>query len=211
VEKIIGIDLDNTIIGYDGILHQLAVSRGLIEPSTPAHKKTIRDRVRRHVGGEVEWQKLQAEIYGPMIGAAEPIEGVEEFLARCSEYRIPFFIISHKTEFAAYDDTRTPLRSAAISWLKERGFFNNRRFGLAPEHVFFEPSRFDKIKRIKELKCTLFIDDLIETFLEKSFPPFVQKILLAVGNDQPRHLSGGITVLESWPEITQYLFHQRLR
>jgi len=209
VERIIGIDLDNTIIGYDGILHRLAVSRGLIDSSTPAHKKTIRDRVRELTDGEVEWQKLQAAIYGPMIGAAEPMDGIEAFLAECRDHRIPVFIVSHKTEYAAYDDTKTPLCRAAMGWLEDRGFFNTNRFGLAPSRVFFETSRSEKIARIKALNCTLFVDDLIETFLETSFPARTQKILLAPRMTPCRQSQAGITVMTSWPAITRFLFQTK--
>ena len=122
MNRIIGIDLDNTIICYDSVLHKLAVEKELTRSSIPKNKKILRDTIRNRVGGEIQWQKLQAEIYGPQIGEANLIEGVSDFLQECIQASVPVFIVSHKTEFAAFDETRTNLRSAAMNWLRINGF-----------------------------------------------------------------------------------------
>jgi hypothetical protein len=58
--SVVGIDLDNTLVSYDQVLHRAAVDRGLIGAGTGVGKRAVRDEIRLGPGGEVEWQKLQA-------------------------------------------------------------------------------------------------------------------------------------------------------
>ena len=73
----------------------------------------------------------------------------------------------------------------------QTGILRSRGGGLDPADVFFEKTRGEKIDRIKRLGCTHFIDDLVETFLEPSWPASVQRILY-----RPR------TTDEQYPEVT---------
>ncbi len=201
----IGVDLDNTIVSYDEVLFNAALEINLIETSNPKGKKAIRDAVRRLSGGDIKWQKLQAEIYGPRMSFAKLINGVKSFFLQCREKSIPVYIISHKTEFANYDSTSTNLRKSALKWLDTNNFFNRAGIGLdKSSNVYFESTRQDKIARIKNLGCTYFIDDLEETFLEKIFPDGINKILFDRHNEY--ELQENVSVCNTWSEITELVF-----
>lgn len=204
----IGIDFDNTIVGYSSIIHEVAVQRGLIDRSFRKEKKDIRDRIRRLPDGENEWQKVQGVVYGPRMGEAELMEGVAGFLDACRQHPTEVYIVSHKTEYARFDATGTNLRSAAAAWMEEKGFFAEEGLGLSRRDVFFESTRGQKIERIRDLRCTHFIDDLEEVFAEDSFPDPVEKILYFPqfqGAPLP-----GIRVARTWDEIGEILFHARV-
>lgn len=200
----IGVDLDNTIVSYDDVLYRAAIELGLIGPEVSRSKKAVRDAIRKQPEGEIEWQKLQAEIYGPRMPEAQLIDGVVDFFKECHTRSIGFYIVSHKTRFANYDRTETNLRAAALSWLDSQGLFSSDSLGLSRDRVLFESTRQAKIERIRKLRCTHFIDDLEETFLEKAFPRKVVKILFDPHNlYSPRP---GVRTFASWFAINSYLF-----
>src|SRR5436190_14114646 len=114
---VVGIDFDNTIISYDNVMRRLAVDRGLLSPDASPGKKQIRDALRRLPDGEMHWQRLQADVYGPLIGEGRLIDGVREFFAACRRGSVPVVVISHKTRHAAAGDGRTDLREAARGWM----------------------------------------------------------------------------------------------
>lgn len=150
---------------------------------------------------------MQALVYGPRIGEAAPAPGSAEFLEECTRNGLKVNIVSHKTEFANYDETGTNLRCAAMSWLEQHRFFDSPSYGLSRDDVYFESTRKDKLDRIRQLGCTHFIDDLEETFLEESFPPRVLKLLYSSQSPVPTpdyvHLAG------DWRRITDHLFHAK--
>lgn len=201
---IVGVDLDNTIVSYDLLMYRKARDRGLINGNVNAAKREVRDAVRDLSNGEIQWQMLQGVAYGPSMGEATLIIGVMEFFRLCKEQNIPVHIVSHKTEYAPYDETRTDLRAAALAWMTSHGLFEHKVTGLRQESVSFAPTRKQKIERIRQLGCTHFIDDLEETFLEDSFPDDVEKILFSP-NPQKLVLQGA-TVLTSWKEIQVHFF-----
>lgn len=204
---VIGIDFDNTIANYDDVMYAIAVERGLLEARVKRHKRAIRDSIRQLANGETEWQRVQAVAYGPRMAEARLAEGVSAFLARCREYQAKIYVISHKTEYARLDETRTNLRVAALRWMDQNGFFGADGFGLVREQVYFEPTRGEKVKRIAYLRCTHFIDDLEETFLDASFPIDVERILYT---PQPVGVpAGSVRLLGGWREIGEYLFDGR--
>jgi len=201
---IIGMDFDNTIIIYDEFIHRAAVQRGLIAPNIEKSKKHIRDSIRHLPGGEIEWQRLQANVYAFGIAEAQLANGVEEFFKLCSQHGNKVYIVSHKTEFAKFDETGTSLRMAAVNWMKSNRIFATDGLGLSERNVYFESTRAEKIERLMTLRCTHFIDDLEETFLEGCFPTNVEKILYS-----PHMLHSSIPtirVFSSWKEISHYFF-----
>ena len=190
---VIGVDFDNTIADYDEMMHRLALDEGFISADISANKQKIRDHIRSLKDGEIKWQKLQAKVYGKFMFRAKLIEGVQDFFLCCYKQKIPIFIISHKTQFAAQDKGKIDLHRAAFKWIKEKGL------ALKEDRIFFEPSRQKKIERIRALGCMHYIDDLIETFLEDSFPQGVQKILYAPHGTGK--ISQDVLVQSSWEEI----------
>ena len=200
----IGVDFDNTIVSYDALMHRAALDRGLITDGPDRTKRAVRDRIRRLPDGEIEWQKLQALAYGPRMREAQPVDGADAFLRRCRRAGIRVFIVSHKTEYAGYDDTRTNLRTAALEWMTAHRFFERDGLDLVPGDVYFESTRGAKIARIGSIGCSYFIDDLEEVFLEPSFPPQVQKILYAP--DMALVCTHCATVMPTWQALGDYLF-----
>jgi len=205
----IGVDFDNTILSYDDLMYEVAIQQNLIYPDTPKSKQDIRDHIRQLPNGERKWQGVQALVYGERIREAKLINGVKRFFELCKQNSIHVYIISHKTKYANFYDKNFDLRMAALIWMKMIKFFDEDGLGLNEENVCFESTRHEKIERIKYLKCTHFIDDLEETFLENSFPPDVKKILFKP-HIQPllkQNLSlYGIDVFTNWEDINNYFF-----
>jgi hypothetical protein len=204
-DRIIGVDFDNTLVSYDEVMHRVAVERGLISSDVRKGKWDIRQRVRQSAEGERAWQQLQSIVYGEEIGQARLIEGVRAFFEHCRRAGVPVRIISHKTEFAAWNEAGANLRSAALGWMEAQHFFSDQGLGLSPTDVVFESTRAEKIERIRQLGCTHFIDDLEETFLEPAFPPHVEKILFAPAG--ARALPPGVRRVNNWQEIDAYFFN----
>ncbi|MBT5037289.1 MAG: hypothetical protein HOM52_02155 [Rhodospirillaceae bacterium] len=195
-------DFDNTIISYDRLIRATAMRMGLIDAAVPASKKAMRDTIRLLPDGENSWQKIQAEIYGPGIDGADLIEGVVDFLSRCRGRAIPLHVISHKTEYANFDSTKTNLRQAALGWMERRGLFEPSGGGLDRWQVNFAATRSEKIARIKALKCSHFIDDLVEVFDDSEFPEGVEKLLFDQSTGQSNLAAG---TFASWHDISAHL------
>lgn len=204
MDCVLGVDFDNTIVCYDELMHRVALEKHLIDPDIRVNKKNVRDEIRKRPDGEIEWQKLQAMVYGPLMHEARIFDGAETFFKTCTRLSLPVHIISHKTEFASYDTSGTSLRKAALNWMSVQGFFDSARIGLSPEVVYFESTRQEKINRIKQLACTHFIDDLEETFQEAGFPHTVLKFLFTP-HAYDTSLKN-VNIITSWQEITHYFF-----
>ena len=54
--------------------------------------------------GEIEWQKLQGLMYGPRMGEASFSPQIADFFDLCQKRGAKIRIVSHKTEYANYDD-----------------------------------------------------------------------------------------------------------
>ena len=104
---------------------------------------------------------MQSEIYGKRILEAKPTFGIIEFLKKITKKNIELFIVSHKTKYP-YKGPKYNLHDAANNWLSTHDFFNKDYLGFSIERIFFEESKENKVKKIKELKCTHYIDDLPE-------------------------------------------------
>src|SRR6185436_11297551 len=126
--------------------------------------------------------------------------GLDRFLRACGEKEIRVFIISHKTQFPVIGP-RVNLREAALHWLERNSFRD--ALGIRKEDVFFDSTREEKIQRIVEQRCSYFVDDLEEVFLEPAFPTNVGKLLFAQGAKDD--LNGAIKVFSSWDSIRNYL------
>ena len=201
---VIGIDLDNTLACYDALFHRVACEEGLISSSLPKSKEQVRDAIRRLPDGETRWTRLQAMVYGPRIDGAVLFEGIGAFLRHCTDAGARVRIVSHKTHHAALDGTSVDLRESALGWMTAQGFFDPSCFALSRDEVFFESTRAEKIGRIRSLRCTHFIDDLIEVFAEAAFPADTEKFLFAPhGAPVP---PPDICVFGSWREIETFLF-----
>ena len=197
---LLGLDFDNTLVRYDTLFHQLAIEKGLIEASLPANKTVIRDYLRSQ-GQDEQFTTLQGEVYGLRILDAEPAEGMLKALSKLRQRGIPMVLVSHKTR-TPYKGPAYDLHQAAWSWLEKHGFFAPDGLGWRHNQVFFEPSKEEKIKRIEQLGCTHFVDDLPE--LLGQLPGKTSKILFdnklttIAGTDQLIHMT-------DWEQLTTIL------
>ncbi len=196
---IIGIDFDNTIVSYDKIFFEVAKELNLISKDTFRNKTEVRDEIRK-IKGDIEWQKIQSIVYAYRMDSAEIMDGLGKFLEFCKENRAKVYIVSHKTMHAHFDEEKRNLRQIALDWLKKNEFFSNNVFNLEQKDVFFESTREEKVQRIADLNCDIFIDDLEEVFLEKSFPKETKKILFLPEGEKSPHLVN-CTVCRSWVEV----------
>lgn len=210
---VIGLDLDNTLVGYDELLCDLAVSEGYLAPPAPQQalrlgKRALRDALRaKGDHGEQDWRRLQALVYGTHMPRARLMDGVAGFLDRITALRaagasFQLYIVSHKTRVANNYSDGADFHAAAMEFLTAKGFFAPGT-GLTPDRVFFEPTREAKVARIAALGCTHFVDDLEETFAEPTFPQGVTRLLYDPAGDaaaQP-----GVRRLRTWTEISAAL------
>ncbi len=189
----IGIDFDNTIICYDRVFTNLAKSLQLVPENYQGTKQELRDKI-RHQESDLTWQQMQGKVYGQLINEAELFHGFKDFIAACHVKTIDLFIVSHKTELGHFDEKRINLREAARQWLDAQGFFKPGIWNIPENHLYFETTQEDKIKRIQSLGCTHFIDDLVEVFDSPLFPKNVKCFLF-----QPPH--------SNWTVIKDVLFN----
>lgn len=200
----IGLDFDNTIIQYDEVFRQAAGQRGLISPGFPGSKQQVRDAIRRLPDGELRWQALQGYVYGKGIEGAVLFPGVADFLRRARAQGDTVLIVSHKTEHGHFDPDKINLRGAAMGWMEAQGFFTDQGFSMTPGNVHFASSRSEKLGRIADLKCDVFVDDLEEVLEDPGFPGGVRRILFssqgATTNDVPYH------VCRDWRSVEEVVF-----
>ena len=204
MKPVVGIDFDNTIVDYSQLISDTAAEMGLSLGTGPKSKDEVRDLVRNLPDGELNWQRLQASIYGPGIRKANPSPGVMTFLTGCKQRGLEVYIVSHKTRFATQDNGGVDLQKAAVRWLEENNFLDERETGISQSRVYFEDTRNEKLQRIRDLGCTHFIDDLVETFLDPSFPTGVTKILYSTNPGGQSHPD--IVVADSWDSAANLVF-----
>jgi hypothetical protein len=191
----IGIDFDNTIVSYDVLFHIVAVERCLVPAEFPQSKEQIRNHL-RCIGREDDWTLLQGEVYGNRMSGARPFSGVKEFIAEARMRNIPLAIISHKTE-TPYLGPPYDLHDAARKWLYSEGIIGEH--GIQEEYLFFEVTKEAKLRRIHEVGCSVFIDDLPELLSDPLFPAGVEKILFSPSSLQAGPKDG--KVFRSWAEL----------
>jgi len=197
----IGLDFDNTIACYDHVFAEIAEAEKLLLNKTTIGKEELKRELVSQKNGEQLWMYLQSQVYGPYMSRATLFPGVAQFLirARCRGDRV--FVVSHKTEFAHFDKSRTRLRDVALKWMKARGFFDPLRFALEEQDVFFSATREEKISTLATLSLDVFIDDLEEVLADVRFPP-IRRVLFS------RNPSGEAYDLhcDNWTAVARNLF-----
>ena len=199
--EIIGIDFDNTILRYDEVIYQVARELQLIPEETPREKTLIRDLIRNGPEGDKGWQVVQGQIYGKRILGAQMSPGLKGFVLDRRARGDKLKIVSRKTQFGHFDESKTDLQLAALGWMKANKFFERSGLQFSEDEVFFAKTRAEKLKIIGELRCTLFIDDLIEVLTEPEFPQGCKKILYG----EKLELHDEIRGFETWDEIVEVL------
>ena len=196
----IGIDFDNTIACYDKLFPKIARKNGMISQDSAIGKAQTKIQVLSAQDGEINWQWLQGQVYGPYMHEAELFPGFIRFVIKSLNLGHEIFIVSHKTEYGHFDTTRTNLRTASLSWMEKLGFFSKTKLKLEFENVFFENTRLEKIQRIIDLKLDVMIDDLVDVLHHPHFPP-IRKFLFGSSdkNDAENQRLG-------WGQISEAIF-----
>ena len=88
------------------------------------------------------------------------------------------------------------LHNAAKKWIKNKNLCD--LVSIDKKNIFFLESKKEKIDKIKDLKCDIFIDDL-ENILIK-LPKNLKKIHFTIKNDKKN-----IIMMKRWSEIHQIL------
>jgi hypothetical protein len=197
----IGLDFDNTLIDYDAAFVAEAERQEAVAPDTATGKRTVKDLVLRNGGGERAWMRIQGQVYGKGIGNGRLIDGVDRVLETAKARGDSVFIVSHKTQFGHFDESRTDLREAALSWMQDHAFFS--RFGLQKDAVFFEDPLEAKISRIAKLHLDAYIDDLAKVLGHTDWPTQTSRIHFT---PEPGETPDGAYPCRDWTEIHAYLF-----
>lgn len=192
----IGLDFDNTLACYDEVFSRQAKRLKYLPKDWSGDKQKVKYELLKMPEGELTWQRLQGQVYGPAMDSAVLFSGATSFAIRARQRGHRLFIVSHKTKYGHQDETKTPLRQKALQWMESKGFFDASVFGIHRQDVHFCDSREEKAKKIRDLEVDLFVDDLESVFEEKDFPP-VRKILF---KSSPSNSFGGI-VCNSWSEV----------
>jgi hypothetical protein len=195
----IGVDFDNTIVNYDGVFHRVALEQKLIPADLPATKGHVRDYLRR-IDREDDWTLMQGYVYGARMKDVDMFPGALDFFVQCRAWKIPVFIISHKTK-TPYMGPAYDLHDAARQWVASNGFLDPAQGGLTSGDVFFELSKKEKFQRIASQQCTLFLDDLPEFLLDPGFPPGVERILFDPAGSVPA--DDRLKRVASWSEFAK--------
>lgn len=200
---LVGLDLDNTIIDYSTTFARASVDMDLLPEACVDHgKEAIKALVRAGPHGERGWMRLQGQVYGALIGLSRPYPGVAEFIRDGRARGHKLIIVSHKTRFGHYDPARVDLWEAARGFLLERGLVGE--LGIDERDVHFLETREEKIRKIAELECDAFVDDLPEVLCSPEFPESTRRILFAddaAASDLP-----GVLAVRAWADMTAAVF-----
>ena len=199
---IIGIDFDNTIVSYDPLFYTVALESQLIPDNLPKNKIAVRNYLRQ-TDRESEWTLLQGRVYGNRMNDAIPHDGVLQFMKNAQLNGHKLCIISHKTRNPflgpAYD-----LHEAAYKWI-ESAIISQGIYLKKNSNIFFELTKEDKILRISNLDCDVFIDDLPEILNMKGFLNKTQRVLYDPENTYGSTKSS-FQVANTWEAIQNILF-----
>lgn len=189
----IGIDLDNTIVCYDPVFLKLATEAGLPFPVAEKGKQAIREFYRSN-NREKEWTIMQGRAYGSRMNSAEPYPGVLEFFEGAQSRNYNVNVVSHRTKHPYLGESHD-LHAAAILWLEQHGL-------RGKVEVYLEQEIEGKAKRVGQLGCDVFIDDLPEFLGRSDFPKGTRKIHF---DPTARGNALGIEKANSWVQIQNLL------
>ena len=144
---------------------------------------------------------------GKAFTARRPSRDCGDFLHRARTHGDTILVVSHKTEHGHFDPERVNLRHAAMRWMREQEFFSAQGFSVAPENIFFASTRSEKLARIGELACDVFIDDLEEVLADPEFPVSIRRILFSEHAEKTAGLPYEIG--RDWASIEEMIFLDR--
>jgi len=198
----IGIDFDNTIVSYDKLFHKVACERLGVPSSIAPNKVAVRDYLRA-AGQEPAWTELQGHVYGPRMDEAMIFDGALEFFARARAAGHDLFIISHRTRHPFLGEPHD-LHAAARNWIG-RHLTGDDQPLLEHDRIFFEVTKGEKIARIRQCACEVFIDDLPEILLATDFPPDTSRFLFDPESHHEGAAAAGLRSFRDWRQLNEHL------
>lgn len=204
----IGFDFDNTIVSYDALFHKVAQELGVVHKDIPVNKIAVRDYLRR-TNKEDVWTEMQGYVYGARMHEAQIFPRVLEVMARVKKAGHALAIISHKTKYP-YLGEKYDLHASARKWIAanlcEPNAANVKDIALIPDkQIFFEVTKEQKLARIADFNCDVFMDDLPEILLAAQFPTQTQRFLF----DPEQHYHAKdlpkIKIVSTWTAFESYL------
>ena len=127
---------------------------------------------------------------------AQAYPGAIEFLRWAAAEGIGLCIVSHKTRHP-FIGQKHDLHAAARRWV-ERHLAGT----VDSTDVFFELTKEEKLARIGDFACDVFIDDLPEIFSSPEFPRGASPLLF---DPERHHVRPGTPTFSSWAEIASHL------
>ena len=88
-----------------------------------------------------------------------------------------------------------------MQWMEGQGFFAEQGFSLVPGNIHFASSRSEKLSRISDLACEVFIDDLEEVLTDPDFPRGVNRVLFGASGSLPN-----LAICSSWRRVAETVF-----
>ncbi|MDA8992608.1 hypothetical protein N9F75_02115 [Candidatus Pelagibacter ubique] len=196
---IIGFDFDNTLIDYTNSFKKLVKKKKLVPEKFNKNKIAIRNYLREK-NLENKWTILQGEIYGNAIMDAEIYDGVKNTFQYILQNNIKIKIVSHKTQYP-YMGRKVDLRLSALKWIEKNILNQISNTNFSKSDIFFENTINDKIKKIQELCCDIYVDDLPEIL--NLLPNKIQKILFSpISNNYKNY---NYKVMQSWTEFKKII------
>lgn len=198
----IGFDFDNTIVSYDALFHKVAQELGVVHADIPVNKIAVRDYLRR-INKEDIWTEMQGYVYGARMCEAQVFPSVLEVMARIKEAGHTLAIISHKTKYP-YLGKQYDLHASAREWIANNLYQDG--FALISDNqIFFEVTKEEKLARIADFNCDVFIDDLPEILLAADFPSETQRFLFDPEQHHRAKDLPHIKIVSTWPAFESYL------
>ena len=188
----IGIDLDNTLINYEGVFYKAALEKCLIDPTTPKDKTSVKEAI--CTKDERLSTELQGYVYGSRLELALLYTGVLETLSYLAENGSEFIIISHKTRFP-FLGPKYDLHKSAEEWIAK-----NLKLTFPHIKYIFCETIDEKVATINQQNCDFFIDDLPKVLNYQGFPANTERILFAPQKNQFKGLH-----CSSWQDILTLL------
>jgi hypothetical protein len=196
----LGLDFDNTIVCYDTAIAVLAEELFDLPPEVPRTKLGLRDFL-RGADREPEWTAFQGELYGPGMRHAEPFEGAIETMLQLAADGHDLVIVSHRSR-RPYAGEPHDLHAAARRWVAER-LQSGGLFSGEDGSVNFLETRQEKLARIAELRCQVFLDDLPEVLGSPGFPASAVGILFYPSGTTA--VQEGQRCISAWPQLSAVL------
>ena len=194
-EKILGLDLDNTIVSYEPIFRMVAEERRIPIPHEVSVKNALRDHYYR-LGQPDEFTGIQGFCYGRGMVEAEPHSSFLASLERILASGWKVWVVSHRTRRPIFGE-EADLHAAALNWLRRIGLLVPGPYRIAG--IFLEETRLAKITRIRSLGCSVFVDDLLEVLQDQWFPRACRPLWFFPGH--PPSKECGIDLLSHWSDL----------